>query len=76
MVASGEPDVCDFDPGYEVTATIETDVRTLAQVWRGDLSWDRAVVDGSVAISGPSEVRRAVPAWLGQSSLAGVPRPA
>ena len=36
MVADGEPDVCDFDPGYDVTATISTDVRSLAQIWRGD----------------------------------------
>ncbi len=76
MVANGEPDVCDFDPGYEVTATIATDVGTLARVWRGDSSWQRSLLDGSVAISGPSDVRRAVPGWLGQSSLAGVPRPA
>ena len=76
VVADGEPDVCDFDPGYEVTATISTDVRSLAQIWRGDSSWQRSLLDGSVAISGPADVRRAVPGWLGQSSLAGVPRPA
>lgn len=76
MVADREPDVCDFDPGYDVTATISTDVRSLARIWRGDSSWQRALLDGSVAISGPSDVRRAVPGWLGQSSLAGIPRPA
>ena len=75
MVADGEPDVCDFDPGYDVTATISTDVRSLAQIWRGDSSWRRSLLDGSVAIGGPSDVRRAVPGWLGQSSLAS-PRPA
>jgi hypothetical protein len=76
MVANGEPDVCDLDPGYEVAATIATDVRTLAQIWRGDTSWQRSLMDGSLTIEAPSELRRAVPTWLGQSSLAGVARPA
>ena len=76
IVANGEPDVCDFDPGYDITATIATDVRTLAQVWRGDVSWQRSLMDGSVTIDAQSDVRRATPTWLGQSSLAGIPRPA
>src|SRR5215210_1556296 len=29
-------DVCDFDPGHPVRATVETDLRTLTSVWRGD----------------------------------------
>lgn len=36
----------------------------------------RELLDGSVSIDGPREVARAVPAWIGQSSLAAVPRPA
>ena len=76
MVADGEAQVCDFDPGYEVAATVSTSLRTLSQIWRGDESWQRALVNGSVAIDGLSEVRRAVPTWVGQSSLAAVPRPA
>ena len=29
-----------------------------------------------VAVTGPADIRRAVPTWIGQSSLAEVPRPA
>ncbi|MBU8809603.1 winged helix-turn-helix transcriptional regulator [Mycolicibacterium goodii] len=76
VVADGEADVCDFDPGYEVTGAIQTSLRTLTRIWRGDLSWSHAVLDGSVALSGPSEVRRAIPKWIGQGQLAAVPRPA
>ena len=36
VVADGEADVCDVDPGYEVAATIETSLRTLTRIWRGD----------------------------------------
>ncbi len=76
MVADGKADICDFDPGYDVAAVVSTDLLTLTQIWRGDVSWKRTLVDGSVKIDGPSEVRRAVPRWLGQSSAAAVPRPA
>lgn len=76
MVAADGAEVCDFDPGYEVTATISTSLRTLSRIWRGDQSWQRALLDGSVSIDGSRDVRRAVPTWIGQSSLAAVPRPA
>ncbi|MGV9800763.1 winged helix-turn-helix transcriptional regulator [Mycobacterium sp. NPDC003449] len=76
VVADGQADVCDVDPGYEVTGTVETSLRALTRIWRGDLGWSHAVLDGSVALSGPGEVRKAIPKWLGQSPAAAVPRPA
>jgi DNA-binding HxlR family transcriptional regulator len=76
VVADGKADVCDFDPGYDVAATVSTSLRTLTQIWRGDVSWSRALLDGSVTVDGPSDVRRAIPKWLGQSTSAAVPRPA
>jgi DNA-binding HxlR family transcriptional regulator len=76
MVSEGITDVCDFDPGYEVAATVETSLLTLIQLWRGDLSWSRAMLNGTMAIDGTAAVRRAMPGWLGQSQMAAVPRPA
>jgi DNA-binding HxlR family transcriptional regulator len=76
LVSEGVPDVCDFDPGYEVAATIETSLLTLTQIWRGDVSWSRAMINGDVAIHGAADARRSVPGWLGQSLAAAVPRPA
>jgi DNA-binding HxlR family transcriptional regulator len=76
VVADGEADVCDFDPGYEVTGTIETSLRTLTRIWRGDIGWSHALLEGTAAISGPADARRAVPTWVGQATLAAVPRPA
>jgi DNA-binding HxlR family transcriptional regulator len=76
MVSEGTADVCDFDPGYEVAATVETSLLTLIQLWRGDLSWSRAMLNGTMAIDGAADARRAVPGWLGQSQMAAVPRPA
>lgn len=76
VVAEGRADVCDVDPGYDVTGTVETSLLTLTRIWRGDVGWSHALLDGSVAVSGPAEVRRAIPAWIGQGPKADVPRPA
>jgi DNA-binding HxlR family transcriptional regulator len=76
VVADGEADVCDFDPGYEVAGTVETSLRILTRIWRGDTTWPHALSDGGVAVSGPADVCRAIPMWIGQSLLSAVPRPA
>jgi DNA-binding HxlR family transcriptional regulator len=76
VVADGHVDVCDFDPGYDVAGTVSSSLRTLTRIWRGDVGWSHALLDGSVAVSGPSDVRRAIPTWLGQANSAAVPRPA
>jgi len=73
--SGGEVDVCDFDPGFEESASVAGSLRALTRIWRGDLSWDRALRTGEVAVTAPTAVRRAVPGWLGQSPLAAVPRP-
>ncbi|WP_228389147.1 winged helix-turn-helix transcriptional regulator [Cumulibacter manganitolerans] len=70
VVADGEADVCDVDPGYEVLAAIETDLRTMTRIWRGDESWSNALRTGAVRTSGPRTTRRDLPRWLGESTLA------
>ena len=75
MISPDEVDVCDVDPGHPVTATIETGLRTLTQIWLGDLSWTAATRAGELAVHGSPSVRRAVPRWLTLSSFAAVPRP-
>lgn len=76
VVSDGEADICDVDPGYEVTASVATALRTLTEIWRGDTSWSRCLLDGSVTISGTEAARHAVPRWVGQSRAAAIPRPA
>ena len=75
VVRDGEADVCDYDPGFEATVTVSAALRTLVRVWRGDLSWPVALREETVSLDGPSEARRELPGWLGQSALAAVPRP-
>jgi DNA-binding HxlR family transcriptional regulator len=75
-VTGDEVDVCDVDPGFEVDATVHTSLRTMTEIWRGDRGWGEAIRAGRVQVEAPREVARAVPAWIGQSLLAAVPRPA
>ncbi|MET1058599.1 MAG: helix-turn-helix domain-containing protein [Nocardioides sp.] len=75
-VSGDEVDICDYDPGFEVDATISTSLRTMTEIWRGDRPWSQAIRSGLVTVDGPAAVSRDVPAWLGQSTLAAVPRPA
>jgi len=71
-----ETDVCDFDPGFEVAVTVQSSLRTMTAVWRGDLDWPAALRSGSLEVQGPETVRRAVPSWFTLSPFAAVPRPA
>jgi hypothetical protein len=66
-------DDCDFDPGFEKAASVHTSLRALTEVWRGDRSWDQVLGDGSRVVDGPTEVRRALPRWVGQGQFAAVP---
>ncbi|WP_392545414.1 winged helix-turn-helix transcriptional regulator [Oryzobacter telluris] len=75
-VAGDDVDICDADPGFEVVATVDTSLRTLTRVWRGDVDWAQAQRSGKLRVEAPREVAREVPGWMGQSLLATVPRPA
>ncbi|MFC5179639.1 winged helix-turn-helix transcriptional regulator [Nocardioides taihuensis] len=74
VLTDGEADVCDDDPGHEVDASVTTSVAALTRVWRGDRTWTEALRDGSLEITGPEQVRRALPSWFRLSAFADVPR--
>ncbi len=76
VITSGEADVCDVDPGHEVAVTVTASLRAMVEVWRGDRDWTDALRSGSVDLTGPESLRRAVPRWFTLSPFAVVPRPA
>jgi hypothetical protein len=75
VITSGEADVYDFDPGYDIAVTVSTSLREMILVWRGDLTWPTAVGSGAVEVHGPDALRRAVPRWFIPSPFVAVPRP-
>jgi DNA-binding HxlR family transcriptional regulator len=76
VLADGEADVCDADPGHPVALTVTSDLRHLVRVWRGDVTWSLAVGSGAVAVQGPAALRRALPTWFTLSPFAAVRSPA
>jgi DNA-binding HxlR family transcriptional regulator len=75
IVVDEEVEICDDDPGFPVTVTVRTSLRTLTSLWRADLAWEHALRSGSLTLLGPSHLRRDVPRWFGASAFAPVPRP-
>lgn len=68
-------DVCDDDPGYEVQVAVDTNLRALTRIWRGDLDWPRAVRAAEIVLTGHAWARGALPRWLKLSAFAATPRP-
>jgi DNA-binding HxlR family transcriptional regulator len=75
VVTGGQSDLCDVDPGYEVTVRIDASLAGLTELWVGDVGWDQALRSGAVTVHGATAVRRLVPVWLKLSAFAHVPRP-
>jgi DNA-binding HxlR family transcriptional regulator len=76
VITRGETDVCDADPGYDVAVTVTGGLRSMVEIWRGDVSWSQALRARAVEVQGPEAMRRAVPGWFTLSGFAAVPRPA
>lgn len=70
VVHRGDVDVCDADPGYEVAARVETGLRTLVRIWRGETSWNDALKGGSATVAAAPTVQREVMRLVGRSALA------
>jgi DNA-binding HxlR family transcriptional regulator len=75
VITRGETDVCDADPGYDVAVTVTGGLRSMVEIWRGDVSWSQALRARAVEVQGPEAMRRAVPGWFTLSGFAAVPRP-
>lgn len=69
-----EVDLCLEDQGHPVDLEVRTDVRTLTEVWMGDVPFGEALRRKTIRVSGPTRLRRAFPEWLGLSLFATVER--
>lgn len=73
LLAPGSADVCLTHPGGEVDLDLSSDVRTLTQVWMGDVTWSAALRRGSLELRGPAHLRHALPGWLKLNPFATAP---
>ena len=66
LVASGEGvDLCSEDPGKDVDLYINTQVRDLATVWRGDVPLQKVRREKLIRTHGNTHLARTMPDWLG-----------
>jgi DNA-binding HxlR family transcriptional regulator len=74
VITSDGVDLCSFDPGHPVTAAVETDLRTLTHLWRGELTWSQTRKSGAVQVHGPAHVDRNLPRWLSKTTITVTPQ--
>jgi len=60
-----EVDLCTEDPGKDVDLYISTDVRTMAEVWQGDIDLKKALTDEAIKVHGNRKLIVAMPDWIG-----------
>jgi DNA-binding HxlR family transcriptional regulator len=58
-------DLCTDDPGKEVELYISSSVRTIVEVWEGDLDMRTALRNGSIEALGSRHLIRTMPDWFG-----------
>jgi DNA-binding HxlR family transcriptional regulator len=65
VVCDNEVDLCTENPGKEVDLYINSGVREMVKVWRGDLGLKTAIRKKMVRTHGNAHLARSMPAWLG-----------
>jgi DNA-binding HxlR family transcriptional regulator len=63
-------DVCYTNPGFEVDLTVDTDVRTLTEVWVGKRALRQCIRERTVQLEGDTKLKQAFPDWLALSMFA------
>lgn len=67
-------DLCTEDPGKDVDLYISSSVRTIVQVWEGDLDVRTALRNKSIKAYGMRQLIRTMPDWLGVCAYKDVSR--
>jgi hypothetical protein len=67
-------DLCTKNPGKDVDLYISTTVRTMVEIWEGDLGLKTALRKQLVKTNGDRQLSRTLPGWLGICLYADVKR--
>lgn len=73
VAKSDEVDVCVKDPGKDVDIYFTSSVKTMIDVWMGDVSYRSAVRNGDLKVVGPSNLTKDIFSWMNKSVFAGLP---
>lgn len=70
VVEPDDVDLCLEDPGHDVDINLVTDLRTLTQIYLGDLLFSDAVSSRAMKVEGPAQLTRTMPRWFARSKFA------
>jgi len=70
VVTGDDVDICLKDPGHEVNLFIQSTLKTMTQIWVGDLSINKARRDKLLHLAGETALGNSMSSWIGRSSLA------
>jgi len=57
--------LCTEDPGKDVDLYLTTDLRTMVEVWQGDLDFKQALKDERMETHGTRKLIKTMPDWIG-----------
>ena len=70
VITGDDVDICLKDPGHEVNLFIQSTLKTMTQIWVGDLSINKARRDKLLHLAGETALGNSMSSWIGRSSLA------
>ncbi|MEV4317991.1 helix-turn-helix domain-containing protein [Actinocrispum sp. NPDC049592] len=76
VLEPGEASVCNYDPGFDIDAVLKSDLRTLYQMWEGEIELNEGLRAGTISLTGTRTAIRALPGMLGFSPVAPLVRAA
>ena len=76
VVYEDNVDLCTRDPGKDVDLYISSTVRSMVEVWEGDVALKQALASGQIGTHGVRALAKSMPDWLGLSPFKDVRRAA
>ena len=76
VIDPGGVDVCDADPGHDITVTVRGGLRQLIDFWVGNRGWAELTGSGALQLAGIGGAVRAFPSWFERADFVDVPRAA
>lgn len=58
LIEDGEIDLCQSDPGFDIDLYVTASILTMAEVWIGKRSLERALADDEIVVHGHAALRR------------------
>lgn len=70
LIRDDKREVCDENPGYEVDVYFRSSLRTLSEIWWGDVALSAARDKGALKVTGPVTYTKNLSRWFPISSFA------